>query len=424
MATVYATKSGNWSDTTVWNTGVLPTSSDDVYCNNYTVEINQNITVLSLRNTATGGGGSGGLFTVSASRTINIGTLVMQASTSVLIQTQNPTGTTTTINITNAITGAPSSGQAIIIVGGSSQGGNVNISAPSVTCTSTGGYGIANIYTGTLTFTGNVLGSAFAGSAISIQNGNCTIVGNITGGTVATAYGISMSNSAVSTTITGNVTGGTNATAYGINCTAGNITVTGAVNNGTSNAINMSSSANNLTIIGNVTATSVNAISIATNGTVSITGTITAGSVVALNSISLTATHLLSGPFISSSGIQPILANKVFLTSASTYWTMTTSTATNRTLSTNDQLTGFPSTANVRNGIAYGVSNALTGTLVIPAVSNVRVGVGVDNTVGTATLTPQDLFDAITASTSGVGLRLKNVATVSTVGQQVSVYRK
>jgi len=420
MATVYATKSGNWSDTTVWNTGALPTSSDDVYCNNFIVEINQNITVLSLRNTAAGGGGAGGTFTISAARTINVGTLTLIGGGSNLISALNTTGTIT-LNVTNAITSNAGSSSYMI---SNNSTGNLSITAPSITTSSSGAIGIINSSTGTLTFSGNVLGSGFAGSAISIQNGNCIVVGNVNGGTVATAYGINMISSAVSTTITGNITGGTNTTAYGINCTAGNIIVTGAINNSTSNAINMSSAANNLTITGNVTATSVNAISLATNGTVSITGTITAGSVAALNSTSLTATHLLSGPFISSSGIQPILANKVFLTSASTYWTMTTSTATSRTLSTNDQLTGFPATTNVRNGITYGVSNALTGTLAIPAVGNVRVGVGVDNTVGTATLTPQDLFDAITASTSGVGLRLKNVATVATVGQQVSVYRQ
>jgi len=427
MATVYATKSGSWSDTTVWNTGALPTSSDDVYCNNYNIEINQNITVLSLRNTAAGGGGSGGWFSVSAARTINVGTLVMQSSTSYLIITQNPTSTTTTINVTNAITGAPTSGQAIIIVGGNLQGGNVNISAPSVTWTSTGAYGIANIYTGTLTFTGNVLGSTTSlasGGAISVQNGSLIVVGNVTGGSINLAYGINMTNSAVSATVTGNVTGGTTGNSYGINCTAGNVTVTGAVNNSTANGINMSSAANNLTITGNVTSTSVNAISLATNGTVSITGTIQAGSVAALNSTSLTATHLLSGPFIASSGIQPILANKVYLTSASTYWTMTTSTATSRTLSTNDQLTGFPSSSNVRSGTLYGVANALSGTLVIPSASDVRVSVPVDNITGSATLTPQDLFDAITNSTSGVGLRLKNVATVATVGQQIASYPK
>ena len=52
MANVYATKSGNWSDITVWNTGALPTSSDDVFSNNFTVQVDGFFTVLSVRNTA------------------------------------------------------------------------------------------------------------------------------------------------------------------------------------------------------------------------------------------------------------------------------------------------------------------------------------------------------------------------------------
>jgi hypothetical protein len=33
MANVYAVKNGNWSDTTLWNTGSLPAIIDDVYAN-------------------------------------------------------------------------------------------------------------------------------------------------------------------------------------------------------------------------------------------------------------------------------------------------------------------------------------------------------------------------------------------------------
>jgi hypothetical protein len=40
VANVYATKSGNWSDPTVWNTGALPTAADDVRSNTFTVTIN------------------------------------------------------------------------------------------------------------------------------------------------------------------------------------------------------------------------------------------------------------------------------------------------------------------------------------------------------------------------------------------------
>lgn len=44
MATRFAVKTGVWSDTTVWNTGALPTSADTVYPNGFTVTIDQDIT--------------------------------------------------------------------------------------------------------------------------------------------------------------------------------------------------------------------------------------------------------------------------------------------------------------------------------------------------------------------------------------------
>jgi hypothetical protein len=62
MATVYAVKTGNWSDTTVWNTGALPTSADIVYSNNYIVTIDASPTVLALTNLSASGITQGGYF--------------------------------------------------------------------------------------------------------------------------------------------------------------------------------------------------------------------------------------------------------------------------------------------------------------------------------------------------------------------------
>jgi hypothetical protein len=72
--------------------------------------------------------------------------------------------------------------------------------------------------------------------------------------------------------------------------------------------------------------------------------------------------------------------------------------------------------------VTYGPSLELTGTMFVPSPINTRIGVPVDNTVGTGQLTAEDFLQAIENSTSGVGLRLKNVATVQSVGNQLQTY--
>lgn len=50
MAVRFAIASGNWSNTAIWDNGALPLAADDVYANSYTVTIDQNVTVNTLRN--------------------------------------------------------------------------------------------------------------------------------------------------------------------------------------------------------------------------------------------------------------------------------------------------------------------------------------------------------------------------------------
>lgn len=52
MATVNAIKAGQWSNADIWNTKAVPGINDDVYANGFAVEINQNVTVSSIRGTA------------------------------------------------------------------------------------------------------------------------------------------------------------------------------------------------------------------------------------------------------------------------------------------------------------------------------------------------------------------------------------
>jgi len=52
MATKFAVATGVWSNTTTWNDGTLPLSNDIIFANGFTVTLDQDITVGSLRNTA------------------------------------------------------------------------------------------------------------------------------------------------------------------------------------------------------------------------------------------------------------------------------------------------------------------------------------------------------------------------------------
>ena len=63
MAVVYAVKSGDWSDITTWNTGSLPTSSDEVYANTYSIIVDQDIEVVKISTESASGISAGGSFT-------------------------------------------------------------------------------------------------------------------------------------------------------------------------------------------------------------------------------------------------------------------------------------------------------------------------------------------------------------------------
>lgn len=92
------------------------------------------------------------------------------------------------------------------------------------------------------------------------------------------------------------------------------------------------------------------------------------------------------------------------------------------TLVSPDTLADLPLGSNVRSGVTYG-AGAFTGTLAVPPANRVSEGVPVDNTVGTGTITAEDVWNYATANlnTDGsIGKRLKNVATVDSTGNQLS----
>jgi hypothetical protein len=346
MAIVRATKSGNWSDTTVWNTGALPTAADDVYSNTFTVTIDQDVTVLSIRNSSATGVTAGGTFNCSTARTIDCsagtGFAVGGAGTT-LLTLSHTAGTTVTTRGTVAFGG----GVCFVLssTGTTNHTGTINGTSPGISVSITGAH--------TFNVTGNLPAT---------NNGNCIICGTGANATIS---------------IVGNLTSGAGNATTCMTLTAGSsATVTGSVSS-------------NTTQEGGIIRTIAGA-------TLSVTGVIsttTTGLAIQITNGSLVAT----GPFICSSvGNMPFggslggtikiapIANSEFR------FALPTGVGTTSLYSA-DVVGGNPSASDVRFGTVYGVGGTVTGTCRVPAASLVGSGVPVDNTTGTASLSPADV---------------------------------
>jgi hypothetical protein len=412
MANVYAVKSGNWSDTTVWNTSALPTSADDVYSNNFTVTIDQNVTVLTLRNTASSPIVAGGGFLIT-------GTNITVTCTSTFNQTTYGTTTLLTVNSTGVV--------------------NINLNYVSSN-TFKDSILLSVINTGTVNFTGNVYGGGSSGQINITAACTFNFVGNIR----QVSDGSSRVVALVSATgyvlnVTGDVgfaTGGQTSACISINGN-GNINITGnLIGNGTVNqvAIILNTLAT-LNVTGNVTGSGVGAgISTTQASYVSVIGSLISLGSPGLFSSNASAINLCSGPFLCSQyGNVPFSVSRIhYIKTIGSYFEFRDS-STNGALSPSpaapatrlvspDTVVDSPIPANVRDGVSYAL-NTLTGTLKVPAAGSVALGVPVDNTTGTAVLTSQAVWDYATSSltTSGsIGERLKNASTVDTTGDQLA----
>jgi hypothetical protein len=340
MALRYAVASGNWSNTAIWNGGTLPTASDDVYSNTFTVTINQNITVLSLRNSAGAPALAGGSF-----QTLVAGYVITMTGAGLVCG-----GTTAGVVGLNAV------GASTTIIGIVTGGVSASFFAVNIPITSAN----AN-----LTVIGNVLSGASSTSyAINNLAGSNTI--SINGNVTATGSA-AVRNTVAGTivNITGNVLGGNNAAAFGVS-----VVGTSQVN-----------------VTGNVTGASGAGIStgIATTP-ISCIGTVTAGVAPGITSI---GTVTLTSPCVNSATANAVQALSTrFYAASDITWTFKDEFGANKILHSAGVALGNPATANVRSGTTYGASGELTGTLIVPSPSTVVDGVPTDATVGTYSNTP------------------------------------
>lgn len=378
-------------------------------------------------------------------------------------------GVTVTCTGTSGITAGPVACMTYAGTGTSTINANINPTISNVNATT-----LTHSGTGTLTLNGNIFDYGlshnsriqtvlFSGSGIfnitgnitGLQiktglnitgNGTCNIVGNLYPANAGSAVTVA-GNATVN--ITGNIFPSLGGSVFGgmlvISAISAVVTFTGNIFSDTnttffSNGINITGTSR-LNVIGSVYAgssTSYAGISSNTNCYVDVVGAIKSNrGLPAYYCTGTGAINILSGPFISGdSGVQPIYVSRMHYrrTFGSYYEFRDNSTngalppagsAPATRLVSPDTVVDAPIPANVRFGISYALGSQ-TGTMKVPIPGAVMYGVAIDNTVGTALLSPAQIWNYLRndMNVSGsIGDRLKNCATVESTGSQIASFK-
>lgn len=445
MANVYAVKTGNWSDVTVWNTGALPTSADDVFSNSYTVTIDQDVTVLSIRNTAASPAVAGGGFILNGGITIDsineVGKGIINGNTTCItfsdsgesiingrITNSSAISTVNTILFNgngtltingNFDTGESSSRNNVFVSGG----GTLNITGSLSTRTNSQNIVVnAGSNNPTINVVGTFIpnGSGSAAVLYVLSQSTINITGDLPTGVNSgqTLYVATSTNSCV-INITGNLFG-RGGTGFAVRLVSGvpTISITGNISgnfNQPSYPTFVSGIVHYFTHIGQ---------QIGANG---------GANVVSSNS---SAVNLFSGPFICSEyGFMPYQVIRMHLIpSASSYIEFRDETtggasapvppASATQLISPSTLVSNLAESDVRFGIVYAMGT-LTGTLRMPTPNQVTFGVAVDDTFGNSVLTAASVWDYLVSNITvegSIGMRLKNVSTPQTTGEQLEAF--
>lgn len=418
-----ATASGKWSQS-IWD--VTPSVGDDVFANGFTVEIDQNVNVSSLRTTLSSGyAAAGGGFTLYQPLSVIASPRGFFGGTTTCLTSYVSAGTATLSGDTYSGTSANAygidhSGMGNLVVYGNitSLGGISNAS-----------YGLINSSTGNVTTSGAFIVGGF-GSNVRSHG----IVNNSTGN--------------INITVFQGISGGTGSgtSSYGaVNSSGGLISIKGDVygGTGTPTGVVVNESAGTILIIGNILAKNSPAIFQNSTGTVLVSGTITASTnahgVVSSNTA---ARNEFTGTLVNSiSGRQAVYCAKYLVhpkmfdsatvqavdrsgTYVSFYAPEAYSTSFVPHVSSVALGTAYAAVSSL-SGVAVNIPVQLSGTMVVPSEASVSFGTLVGQTTGTAIHTPEQLqqvwntnINTLTAANS-LGARLKNTATVQEVGQQI-----
>jgi hypothetical protein len=377
MATIIASKAGNWSDTTVWTGGVLP-GVNDYASTAFAITLDQDITVLGLRFTTTSG-----VINIAGSTNRTINLTAVDAFT---YSNSNPINSnyivitntaTTNINSYFPLSNLQNSGTKLINC--NSNGGTINIVATDgLLYNGDGGTRASQpiLFGGsssnqTVNITGNLVSNTYYQSFLTMAGTNNTVnfIGDI---------GTSSTNSASSFILFS-----------GTNCT---LNITGTIIGNAAQCIAGSNSTVRVNINGIVQGQSTGNLIELTNANALVTFS---GAVTNLNDFESFYCKNLR------------LRNGV--ETQRTYQTQVLNQ--NKTMYSSATGIGMPFATNVRNGVTYGDASQFSGSMIVPSPSDVRVNVPTDNTVGTADLTAEDIWNKLTSeitTTGSIGKLLKD----------------
>jgi hypothetical protein len=372
---------------------------------------------------------TGGSFTLAANYNItgayiqagSANCLTVSAAASSTLASCHATGSAFTLS-TRAIAFSSSGTltlNGIVVIGGRVAGATTANGAHAIESTSaagtidvtnastvTGGsaasaYGLNNNSTGTVTITSSTVTGGSGGTAIGLNNnstGTVTITSStVTGGSSSTSYGIQNFSTGTVTITSSTVTGGSGGTSIGLNnASTGTVTVTSTTLTGGSGS-------------------SAYGIQNASTGTIVSTGDITAtNSASGLSSDSTAANVKISGSLIGSINGRPaIYAAKYLIDPTPTtakFRQGKNGTTTYSDFFTADNSFGQAAITDVRFGTVY-ASGALTGVAYIPAAGSVALGVPVDATIGTATLTEANVRAALGMASANLDTQLSTIST-------------
>jgi hypothetical protein len=463
MPNIWPIADGNWSVPSTWSGSVIPTSADDVFTNNRRVNIDIDATVRSIRNSATGSAvasaAQGNCFYLNdgVTLTANAGGVIGAVTNGSYFPTIIVSGSSSARIIAN-ITSSVQFGNAILLLNGAS----LTITGSVVPTLADANYQqitIRSSSTGTLRISGSILngGGTYFGATIRLLAAtrldvNGTVFGSLT---ISGYHTIDTNGAAGATliTITGSIVGSSIQPGAAIgNYSTGTVIISGSVTSGAVGSGILNRSTGTIIVTGSITTVSGYGISNESTGTVSVSGSVTAGTgnsgiisttagrITVIGPISAsrsfpgiqstsTGNVFLTGPFLNINNRNAVFAQNLQLISGSTpTWQFDTETyGGTKILYTSGSVTGYPSISNVRNGVIYGDTNQFTGTVVIPAASNVIRGALVGNTTGSASFTTQNAWSAATGSltvSGSIGARLRNTATVNTDAALITTRRK